>query len=169
MDTLFWQLSIDHNIAVQSVFSWAPWDPKVARKRESKHWYACGADGRRSVGVRSRDCKIFLGWVDTYPWCSADALRARESSAIIKFSFILRAPFSLKTLLLESSTTRAKRVRRTVEVAAKLRIRRSRKQRYRYWPHIGHKISLFVCFFGFFVCHFFFNHRQAFEELARKS
>ena len=56
--------SIDHNIAVQSVFSWAPWDPKVARKRKSKHWYACGADGRWSVGVRSRDYKIFLGWVD---------------------------------------------------------------------------------------------------------
>ena len=34
------------NIDVQSAFSWAP---KVARKCESKHWYACGADGR-SVG-----------------------------------------------------------------------------------------------------------------------
>ena len=50
-DTLFWQLSIDHNIDVQSVFSWAP---KVA-------W--CGrtvsrADGR-AVGVRSRDYQIF--------------------------------------------------------------------------------------------------------------
>ena len=30
-------------IDVQSAFSWAP---KVARKCESKHWYACGADGR---------------------------------------------------------------------------------------------------------------------------
>ena len=37
---------IDHNIDVQSVFSWAPWASKVARKCESKHWYACGADGR---------------------------------------------------------------------------------------------------------------------------
>ena len=57
-DTLFWQLSIDDNIDVQSAFSWAP---KVARKCESKHWYACGADGRsvgRSVG-RSRDYQIF--------------------------------------------------------------------------------------------------------------
>ena len=53
-DTLFWQLSIDDNIDVQSAFSWAP---KVARKCESKHWYACGADGR-SVG-RSRDYQIF--------------------------------------------------------------------------------------------------------------
>ena len=49
-DTLFWQLSIDHDIDVQPAFSWAP---KVARKYESKLWYACGADGR-SVG-RSRD------------------------------------------------------------------------------------------------------------------
>ena len=46
---------IDHNIDVQSVFSWAP---KVVRKCESKHWFSCGADGRLvgwSVGVRSRD------------------------------------------------------------------------------------------------------------------
>ena len=55
-DTLFWQLSIDHNIDVQSVFSWAP---KVARNWESKHWYASGGDGRRSVGVRSREYQIF--------------------------------------------------------------------------------------------------------------
>ena len=57
-DTRFWQLSIDDNIDVQSAFSSAP---KVARKCESKHWYACGADGRslgRSVG-RSRDYQIF--------------------------------------------------------------------------------------------------------------
>ena len=38
--------NIDDNIDVQSAFSWAP---KVTRKCESKHWYACGADGR-SVG-----------------------------------------------------------------------------------------------------------------------
>ena len=37
--------------------------PKLARKCEIKHWYACGADGRkvgrsegRKVGLRSRDC-----------------------------------------------------------------------------------------------------------------
>ena len=38
--------AVDDNIDVQSASSWAP---KVARKCESKHWYACGADGR-SVG-----------------------------------------------------------------------------------------------------------------------
>ena len=43
-------------IDVQSAFSWAP---KVARKCESKHWYACGADGRAAGGVRSRDYQIF--------------------------------------------------------------------------------------------------------------
>ena len=55
---------IDHNIDVQSVFSWVP---KVVRKCESKHWFSCVADGRmavgrsvgRSVGVRSRDYQIF--------------------------------------------------------------------------------------------------------------
>ena len=39
----FLQLSIDHNIDVQSVFYWAP---KLARKCETKHWFPCGADGR---------------------------------------------------------------------------------------------------------------------------
>ena len=59
-DTLFWQLSIDDNIDVQSAFSWAP---KVARKCESKHSYACGADGR-SVGRSVTWLPNFLGWVD---------------------------------------------------------------------------------------------------------
>ena len=81
-DTLFWQLSIDDNIDLQSAFSWTP---KVARKCESKHWYACGADGR-SVG---RSVARSLGHVITkfsgmgrfiYPWCSAGALRARSSA-----------------------------------------------------------------------------------------
>ena len=31
---------------MQSVFSWAPRAPKVARKCGSKHWFAYGADGR---------------------------------------------------------------------------------------------------------------------------
>ena len=55
-DTMFWQLSIDDNIDMQSAFSWAP---KVARKCESKHWYACGANGWAAGGVRSRDYQIF--------------------------------------------------------------------------------------------------------------
>ena len=41
---------IDHNIDVQSVFSWAL---KVVRRCESKHWFSCGADGKslgRAVG-----------------------------------------------------------------------------------------------------------------------
>ena len=44
----FWELSIidDNSSDVQSASSWAP---KVAKKCESKHRYACGAD-RRSVG-----------------------------------------------------------------------------------------------------------------------
>ena len=35
------------NIDVQST---SPWAPKVVRKCESKHWFSCGMDGRRSVG-----------------------------------------------------------------------------------------------------------------------
>ena len=31
--------------------------PKLARKCDIKHWYACGADGRK-VDVRSRDCEF---------------------------------------------------------------------------------------------------------------
>ena len=54
---LFWQRSIDDNIDVQSASSWAP---KVARKCESKHRYACGTD-RRSVGHVITN---FLRWVD---------------------------------------------------------------------------------------------------------
>ena len=37
----------DHNIDVQSVFSWAF---KVVRKCESKNWFSCGADGRLASG-----------------------------------------------------------------------------------------------------------------------
>ena len=74
-DTLFWQLSIDDNIDVQSAFSWAP---KETRKCESKHWYACGADGR-SVG-RSRDYQIF--W-DGYIYLTM-VLRRRASRAELR-------------------------------------------------------------------------------------
>ena len=73
-DTLFWQLSIDHNIDVQSAFSWAP---KVAKKCESKHWYPCGTDGRSVGHVITK----FVGMGRfIYPWCSAGALRARSSA-----------------------------------------------------------------------------------------
>ena len=51
-------------------------------------------------------------------------------STTYRISVVLRAPFTLKTLLGESSPAQAKHVRRKVEVAGKtLRIRRSRKQR----------------------------------------
>ena len=65
------QLSIDDNIDVQSAFSWAP---KVARKCESKHWYACGAGGR-AIG-RSRDYQIFWDEKIYLPM----VLRARSSA-----------------------------------------------------------------------------------------
>ena len=39
--------------------------PKLARKYEIKHWYACGADGRK-VGwsVYGHVITNFLGWID---------------------------------------------------------------------------------------------------------
>ena len=63
---------------MQSVFSWAP---KVARKYDRKHWYACGADGRSVVrSVYGHLITKFSGMSKfTYPWCSAGALRARAS------------------------------------------------------------------------------------------
>ena len=77
LDTLFWQLSIDDNIDVHSAFSRAP---KVATKSESKHWYACGADGRAGGrAVYGHVITKFSGVGKfTYPWCSVGALRVPE-------------------------------------------------------------------------------------------
>ena len=69
-------LSIDDKIDVQSAFSWAP---NVTRKRESKHWYACGADGR-SLG-RSRDYQIFWDGLIYLPM----VLRRRASRAELRY------------------------------------------------------------------------------------
>ena len=57
-NTLFWQLSIDHNNDVQLVFSWAP---KLAKSvRVNIGFPVVRTGGRRSaVGVRSRDYQIF--------------------------------------------------------------------------------------------------------------
>ena len=45
---------IDHNVDMQSVFSWAP---KVVRKCERKYWFSCGADGR-SLGQAVGRCTV---------------------------------------------------------------------------------------------------------------
>ena len=99
-DTLFWQLSINDNIDVQSASSRAP---KVARKWESKHWYACGADGRsvgRSVGP-SRDYQIFWDGQITLAmglrpcarfaraWSSANINSANTDSTVMNFQQLL--------------------------------------------------------------------------------
>ena len=81
---------IDHNIDVQSVFSWAP---KVVRRCESKHWFSCGADGKslgRAVGrYMVTRLQNFLGWVGLLnygapPTC---ALRPRVE---LRYYFLLR-------------------------------------------------------------------------------
>ena len=83
-DTLFSQLSIDHNIDVQLVFSWAP---KLARKCESKHWFPYGAHGR--TGVRSRDYQI--SWVGTSPhFLSYGAKREARTWVELRYNAICR-------------------------------------------------------------------------------
>ena len=73
-DTLFWQLSIDHNIDVQLGFSWAP--KLQARKCENKHWFPCGADGRSFVRCTVTWLPNFLGWVDFLIYGAAHTRRA---------------------------------------------------------------------------------------------
>ena len=93
-DTLFWQLSIDHNIAVQLVFSWAP---KLASKCESKHWLPCGADGRTGYG---HVITKFVGWVDYHISLAMgrSAKRARgRNSAIMQFVDKLSSSFTVPT------------------------------------------------------------------------
>ena len=91
VDTLFWQQSIDDNIDVQSAFSWTP---KVARKCESKHWYACGADGRSLGWSAGHVITKFSGMGRfIYPWCFAGAVRARSSAMNYLF---LNRNFALK-------------------------------------------------------------------------
>ena len=75
-DALFWQLSIDHNIDVQLVFSWAP---KIAKSvRVNIGCPVVRTDGRSAVGGR---CTVtwlpnFLGWVDLLSYGAAPT-RAR--------------------------------------------------------------------------------------------
>ena len=85
-DTLFWQLSIDHNIDVQSVFSWAP---KLARKCESsKHWFPCGEGGRSVVRCTVTWLPNFLGWIDFLSY-GAPRTRARGAPLQSLMSCIL--------------------------------------------------------------------------------
>ena len=60
-DTLFWQLSNNHNVDVRSVFLSAP---KLARKGESKHWFLCGAHGRSFGRCMVAWLPNSLRWVD---------------------------------------------------------------------------------------------------------
>ena len=80
---------------MQSAFFWAP---KVARKCESKHWYACGADGRAAGGRAGGRCTVtwlpnFLGWVDLLTHGAPEARFARQSSAKTLYELIYRGIF----------------------------------------------------------------------------
>ena len=55
---------IDHNIDVQSVFSWVS---KVVRKCESKHWLSCVADGRTDGG-RSAGRSMYGHVITKFSW-----------------------------------------------------------------------------------------------------
>ena len=55
---------------------------QVARKCESKHWYACGADGR-SEAVYGRVITKFCGMGRFNPWCSAGELRIYSPSDLV--------------------------------------------------------------------------------------
>ena len=57
-----------------------PEAPNVTRKYESKHWYACDADGRsvgRSLGRSVTWLPNFLGWVDLFTHGAPQARFAR--------------------------------------------------------------------------------------------
>ena len=55
------------------------WAPKVARKCKSKHWYACGADGRSVTWLPN-----FLGWID-YLSYGAPPTRARSARVELRY------------------------------------------------------------------------------------
>ena len=80
-DTLFWQLSIDHNIDVQNQFSCAR---KLARKCEIEHWLPCGADGQAGGRCTVTWIPNFLGWVDLLSY-GAPTTRARGASLWCKW------------------------------------------------------------------------------------
>ena len=86
MDILFCQLSIDHNIGVQLVFSWAP---NLARKCESKHWLPCGADRR------SRDYHIFSDVHDEH----VVIYTVLSESVLLGLRFIHNSVFSIPPTL----------------------------------------------------------------------
>ena len=60
-DTLFWELSIDHNMDVQYQVV-GPHISKLARMCEISHWFPCGADGRSDGRTVTWPPK-FLGWI----------------------------------------------------------------------------------------------------------
>ena len=68
---------------MQSAFSWAP---KLARKCENKHWYACGADGRAAgrQAVYGHVITKFSGMGRfTYPWRYATVCMFKFFMAIL--------------------------------------------------------------------------------------
>ena len=86
-------------IDVQSAFSWAP---KVARKCESKHWYACGADGRsggRSVYGHVITKFSRMGSLPHFVTHGAPLRASRARAPLIKCSLVMCDDFKKKPLL----------------------------------------------------------------------
>ena len=59
-DTLFWELSIDHNMDIYYQVKYMLRAPTLARKFDISHWLHYGADGQNTVTRLPK----FLGWKD---------------------------------------------------------------------------------------------------------
>ena len=58
-DTLFWQLSIEHDIDVYYQAKHRLQSPTLARKFDISHWFPCGEEGGGGTDGRSRDYQNF--------------------------------------------------------------------------------------------------------------
>ena len=79
-DTLFWQLSIDHNMDVYYQVKHRLQAPKLARKFDISHWFPCGVDGRAYGHIITKISQMsrwpnFLKYKASHAWSSAVNVR----------------------------------------------------------------------------------------------
>ena len=118
-DTLFWQLSIDHNIDVQLVFTCAP---KLAKKCKSRHWLPCGADGRSLARCTVAWLRNFLGWVDYHLSLAMGlgpraAIRAEREAPLLHKQTLITSEWTNKDHLLINLTATDTIIRQKVTFA----------------------------------------------------